>query len=109
MARKMRVPHRVDTPPLSQIADDLSLPLERIGIVIVDHGSRREQSNQMLMEVVRCFNEHTSFSIVEPAHMELAEPTIDGAFSQCVGQGAELDRGGQLLEHVHHPGIEGAR
>jgi len=58
------------------------------GIVIVDHGSRRDQSNQMLLEVARLFDKHSHYSIVEPAHMELAEPSIDTAFARCVERGA---------------------
>ena len=48
------------------------------GIIIVDHGSRREESNQMLEEVAALFAKRFArrFSIVEPAHMEIAEPSI---------------------------------
>lgn len=59
------------------------------GIVIVDHGSRRPESNRMLEELVRRFREATGSPIVEPAHMELAEPTVAQAFDRCVEQGAE--------------------
>lgn len=58
------------------------------GIVIVDHGSRRSESNRMLEELVRRFREVTGSPIVEPAHMELAEPTVAQAFDRCVEQGA---------------------
>ncbi|KAG8384854.1 hypothetical protein BUALT_Bualt04G0161700 [Buddleja alternifolia] len=59
------------------------------GIVIVDHGSRRNESNLMLNEFVIMFREKTKYPIVEPAHMELAEPSIKDAFDSCVRQGAE--------------------
>jgi sirohydrochlorin ferrochelatase len=59
-----------------------------MGVILVDHGSRREESNAMLVDVVRNFEAATSFAIVEPAHMELAEPSIDTAFSRCVARGA---------------------
>lgn len=42
----------------------------------------------MLDDVVRLFREKTGLAIVEPAHMELAEPTIAQAFARCVEQGA---------------------
>ena len=42
----------------------------------------------MLLEVVRVLRESTGMAIVEPAHMELAEPTIAQAFTKCVEQGA---------------------
>ncbi len=58
------------------------------GVIIVDHGSRRASSNEMLLEVVKAFREKFSFSIVEPAHMEIAEPSIAAAFDACVSQGA---------------------
>ena len=61
-----------------------------IGIVIVDHGSRREESNRMLLELVALFRHRGGYTIVEPAHMELAEPSLATAYARCVQQGAEL-------------------
>ncbi|XP_068643483.1 sirohydrochlorin ferrochelatase, chloroplastic isoform X3 [Aristolochia californica] len=61
---------------------------ERDGLIIVDHGSRRQESNLMLNEFVAMFKGKTGYSIVEPAHMELAEPSIGDAFSSCVQKGA---------------------
>ena len=58
------------------------------GIIIVDHGSTRAQSNDMLLEVVELFRQQSHYTIVEPAHMELAEPSIATAFDQCVQRGA---------------------
>lgn len=63
---------------------------DRVGIIVVDHGSKRQASNEMLLEVARLFQESTGYAIVEPAHMELAEPTIAQAFDRCVERGAEL-------------------
>jgi len=62
----------------------------RSGIVIVDHGSRRGESNAMLEEVSRLFGERfrQTYEIVEPAHMELAEPSIATAYARCVARGA---------------------
>ncbi|NOY30028.1 MAG: hypothetical protein GXP28_07555 [Planctomycetes bacterium] len=62
----------------------------RVAVVLVDHGSRREESNQLLLEVVDAYREQADWTIVEPAHMELAEPSIGAAFERCVEQGAEL-------------------
>jgi len=52
-----------------------------MGIIIVDHGSRREESNQMLEEVARLFAARfkARYEIVEPAHMEISEPSIGAA------------------------------
>jgi len=60
-------------------------------IIIVDHGSRRPESNLMLEEVARLFGERfrERYEIVEPAHMELAEPSIATAFDRCVARGAK--------------------
>ncbi|XP_058182060.1 sirohydrochlorin ferrochelatase, chloroplastic [Rhododendron vialii] len=60
----------------------------RDGVIIVDHGSRRKESNLMLDEFVAMFREKTGYPIIEPAHMELAEPSIRDAFGLCVKQGA---------------------
>ncbi len=56
------------------------------GIIIVDHGSRREESNLLLEEVARAFLRRFAdrYAIVEPAHMELAEPSIGTAYARCV-------------------------
>lgn len=59
------------------------------GIVVVDHGSRRSASNTMLEDFVAQFAQVMDYAIVEPAHMELAEPSIATAFDRCVEQGAQ--------------------
>ena len=63
--------------------------MSRLGIIIVDHGSRAPESNQQLEEVARRFsNRYAEGSlVVEPAHMELAEPSIPDAYSKCVSRG----------------------
>jgi sirohydrochlorin ferrochelatase len=60
------------------------------GIVVVDHGSRRAESNAMLEEVARMFAERfrQTYGVVEAAHMELAEPSIATAYARCVERGA---------------------
>jgi sirohydrochlorin ferrochelatase len=61
------------------------------GIIIVDHGSRREESNKMLETVAELFAKRFAekYGIVEPAHMELAEPSIATAYKKCVERGAQ--------------------
>lgn len=63
----------------------------QLGIIIVDHGSRREESNAMLERVAELFAQRFGqrYSIVEPAHMELAEPSIATAYANCVRRGAQ--------------------
>jgi len=58
------------------------------GVVIVDHGSRVAASNEALLVVARRFQQTLGHANVQPAHMELAEPSIDQAVSACVAQGA---------------------
>jgi sirohydrochlorin ferrochelatase len=65
-------------------------PPEQTGVIVVDHGSRREASNQMLLEIASLFQQYSGYGIVEPAHMELAEPSIGTAFGRCVERGARL-------------------
>jgi sirohydrochlorin ferrochelatase len=63
---------------------------DRTGIIIVDHGSRSSEANCLIREVVDRFARRfaTTYRIVEPAHMELAEPSIRQAFDRCVARGA---------------------
>jgi sirohydrochlorin ferrochelatase len=60
------------------------------GIIIVDHGSRRAESNRMLEEVAALFARRFEalYDIVVAAHMELAEPSIGSAYARCVERGA---------------------
>jgi sirohydrochlorin ferrochelatase len=58
------------------------------GVVIIDHGSRRAESNEMLSVFAQLYTEVTERNIVEIAHMEIAEPTLLQAVQKCVGRGA---------------------
>jgi sirohydrochlorin ferrochelatase len=60
----------------------------RIGVIVVDHGSRREASNRWLERIADELASAAGWSVVEPAHMELAEPSIATAFARCVDRGA---------------------
>src|SRR5687768_8260396 len=68
----------------------LIMPPMQTGIIIVDHGSRRDESNRMLEELAGLFAQRfrEKYDIVEPAHMELAEPSIATAYAKCVQRGA---------------------
>jgi len=58
-------------------------------LLLVDHGSRRAEANALVDEVVTLVKQRLGTgSIVEPAHMEIAEPTIAQGFTRCVEQGA---------------------
>jgi sirohydrochlorin ferrochelatase len=60
-----------------------------IGYVIVDHGSRVASANEDFELLVRELAKARGWSIVEPAHMELASPTIAEAFARAVAAGAD--------------------
>lgn len=75
---------------LAPILESGEFAPEQIGVIIVDHGSRREESNQLLLIVADRLRAETGLKIVEPAHMELAEPSIQTAFDRVVKHGAKL-------------------
>jgi sirohydrochlorin ferrochelatase len=74
----------------NSLLESLGFRLAEVGVIVVDHGSRRAASNHMLESFADLFQEESPFVIVEPAHMELAEPTIAQAFARCVERGARL-------------------
>lgn len=61
---------------------------DRTAVIVVDHGSRRSESNDLLLTAAGSLARESRFDIVEPAHMELAEPSIAAAFRRCVERGA---------------------
>lgn len=67
---------------------DANTPDGPVGLIVVDHGSRRAESNEMLEEMVVMVRATVPYEIVEAAHMELAEPSIATAFDACVARGA---------------------
>jgi sirohydrochlorin ferrochelatase len=69
---------------------------EKTGLILVDHGSKRQAANDMLHDVVAMYKRITGEAIVEAAHMELSDPTIEQAFDACVKQGA-----GRVIVHPY--------
>ncbi|QDZ20497.1 cobalamin biosynthesis protein CbiX [Chloropicon primus] len=59
------------------------------GVVLVDHGSKKEESNAMLEEFAELYRETSGRALVEVAHMEIAEPSIPTALEKCVEKGAK--------------------
>jgi sirohydrochlorin ferrochelatase len=57
-------------------------------ILLVDHGSRLSEANEMLSKVAELVARECPRYHVEFSHMELAEPTIDQGFEACVRWGA---------------------
>lgn len=58
-------------------------------ILLVDHGSRLPDANEMLIDMAELVQQMAGADvIVRPAHMELAEPSIATGFASCVDAGA---------------------
>lgn len=57
--------------------------------MIVDHGSRKKASNDMLIEFGDLYGKVTGHEIVEIAHMEIAQPTI----LEAIGERRKSSRG----------------
>lgn len=58
-------------------------------LLLIDHGSRREGANAVLVQVAEIIRRHPEFPVVHYAHMEIAEPTITQGFDACVADGAQ--------------------
>lgn len=97
----------------------------KVGVIVVDHGSRRKEANEALESVASEFKALSGYELVEPAHMELCEPSIATAFGRCVERGATfiichpffLSRGRHVAEDIPNlleeaasifPGVEWA-
>lgn len=91
-------------------------------ILLVDHGSRRDEANAHLHVVAREVQARAPDARVAIAHMELAEPTIAQGIASCVAAGASeiivhpffLSPGRHSLEDIprmaeqaalEHPGV----
>lgn len=93
-------------------------------IMLIDHGSRRAEANEMLHCMANLVQHLAGPGvIVRPAHMELAEPSIAQGFAACVAAGATaviafpymLSPGRHSIEDIpamvaeaarSHPGVE---
>jgi sirohydrochlorin ferrochelatase len=58
-------------------------------ILLIAHGSRQAEANADLHSLADKLRERGLYDIVEPAFLELADPTIEQAAKRCVEQGAE--------------------
>jgi sirohydrochlorin ferrochelatase len=57
-------------------------------IVIVDHGSRLPEANELLLAVAARVRERLPERLVQTAHLDLAPPSIPDAIDACAAQGA---------------------
>ncbi len=61
----------------------------RSALLLIAHGSRQDEANADLHEVVTALRGPGTFEVVEASFLELAEPDIDAGAARCVEQGAE--------------------
>lgn len=57
-------------------------------VLVVGHGSRREEANEDVREAARRIGERGGFGLIAAAFLEIAHPNIGEAFAQLVAQGA---------------------
>jgi len=62
---------------------------KRVGILVVGHGSRREEANEDVREAARLIARRGPFACVEPAFLEIVSPTIEEGFAKLVRRGAD--------------------
>ncbi|MEJ7616300.1 MAG: CbiX/SirB N-terminal domain-containing protein [Pyrinomonadaceae bacterium] len=57
-------------------------------VLVVGHGSRRQEANDDVREVARRIGERGGFPLVRAAFLELEHPNIDEGFARLVAEGA---------------------
>ena len=62
---------------------------KQVGILVVGHGSRREEANADVRNAARLIAGRASFACVEPAFLEIVSPTIEEGFARLVRRGAD--------------------
>jgi sirohydrochlorin ferrochelatase len=75
-------------PLVEQLLNRWQISIDHLGIVLVDHGSVRSESNQLLEVMADHLRRYSGVSNIEAAHMELAEPSMATAYARCVERGA---------------------
>ena len=59
----------------------------RRGLLVIGHGSRRPEANEMLAAVADAVRSRLDWHAVEPAYLELSRPTIAEGFRILVREG----------------------
>lgn len=57
--------------------------------MLIDHGSRRAEANQQLEELAEKIRRRQPDTIVQTAHLEIADPNLGAAIDSCVKAGAK--------------------
>src|SRR5260370_17532117 len=60
----------------------------KTGLLVIAHGSRQDEANGDLHQIVAEMRRRGRYPIVEPGFLELTEPAIETAAERCVEQGA---------------------
>ena len=58
-------------------------------LLIIDHGSKKQEANDMIFDVVDMLKKQKKELIIHAAHMELADPTIADGIKKCIDDDAE--------------------
>lgn len=58
-------------------------------VLLIAHGSRRAAANADLLHLVDAVKQRSAYEIVEPAYLELTEPSIPQGAAACVAAGAK--------------------
>lgn len=60
---------------------------DRLGLLVIGHGSRREQANATLRDVARQLAAEGTFTAVEAAFLDLSDPSIEQGYGRLVEAG----------------------
>ena len=63
--------------------------MTKTALLLIAHGSRKDEANDDLHEIVGQMRKQEKFALVEGAFLELAEPTIEASAARCVAQGVK--------------------
>lgn len=74
---------------------------KRCAWIVIDHGSRQAEANEIVVELAREIQQRRPEIIVTHAHMEIASPALDEAVVACMERGAEEIL---VLPHFLSPG-----
>ena len=75
--------------------------IERVGILLIDHGSRKPESNKFLHTLAEKYQSSSGCPphyIVKSAHMEISEPSIEMGLRSLVDAGV-----GKYVLFISHP------
>ena len=74
--------------PSTIVGDEEILTKKRVGILLIDHGSKKQASNDRLDELARIYQQNVESNvIVKAAHMEIAEPSIPAGLESLLEAG----------------------